>query len=192
LHIEEEFMRKLTAYFLKGLAFLVPVVATVFVVYIVFVKVDKLFNFDMPGVGFIITITAITAIGFIGSNFLTRRLVHSVDNLFSRLPLVKMIYTSARDLTSAFVGGKKGLSPVAVTLSPLSNIRLIGFATRDDLDTLGLVDSIAVYLPQSYNFAGNLIIVPKEQVSPINADSAEIMRFIVSGGVAQTYHDSLR
>lgn len=185
-------MRKLTTYFLKGLAFLVPVVATIFVVYIVFVKIDKLFKFPIPGVGFIITIIAITAIGFIGSNFLTRKFVNSVDNLFSRLPLIKMIYTSARDLTSAFVGDRKGFKPVAVTLSPGSNIQVIGFATKEGLEELGLADNVAVYLPQSYNFAGNLIIVPKEQVRPLSADSAEVMKFVVSGGVAQTYSERFK
>ncbi len=185
-------MRKLTRYFLKGLAFLVPVVATIFVVYIVFVKIDKLFNFPIPGVGFIITILAITFIGFIGSNFLTRKLVHIVDNLFSRLPFIKMIYTSVKDLTGAFVGDKKGFKPVAVTLSPGSGIQVIGFVTKEGLDELGLADSVAVYLPQSYNFAGNLIIAPKEQVRPLNVDSADIMRFIVSGGIAQTDYDSLK
>lgn len=185
-------MRKLTTYFLKGLAFLVPVVATIFVVYIVFAKIDKLFNFQIPGVGFIITIIAITAIGFIGSNFLTIKLVHIVDNIFSRLPLIKMIYTSARDLTSAFVGDKKGFKPVAVTLLPGSGIQVIGFATKEGLDELGLADSVAVYIPQSYNFAGNLIIAPKEQVRQLNVDSTDIMKFIVSGGIAQTHHDSFK
>jgi len=185
-------MKKLTTYFLKGLAFLVPVVATIFVVYIVFVKIDKLFSFKIPGVGFIITIIAITAIGFIGTNFLARKFVHTVDNLFSRLPLIKMIYTSARDLTSAFVGDRKGFKPVVVTLLPGSNIQVIGFVTRENLDELGLSDSVAVYLPQSYNFAGNLIIAPKEQVRPLNADSSDIMKFIVSGGIAQTYRNSLK
>jgi uncharacterized membrane protein len=180
-------MKKLTTYFLKGLAFLVPVVATIFVVYIVFVKIDKLFKFPIPGVGFVITIVAITAIGFIGSNFLTKKVVHTVDNLFSRLPLIKMIYTSARDLTFAFVGDRKGFRPVAVSLSPGSNIKVIGFATKEGLEELGLADNVAVYLPQSYNFAGNVIVVPKEQVIPINADSADVMKFIVSGGIAQTY-----
>ena len=185
-------MKKLTTYFLKGLAFLVPVVATIFVVYIVFVKIDKLFNFHIPGVGFIITIIAITAIGFIGTNILTRKVMHIVDDLFSRLPLIKMIYTSARDVISAFAIDSKGFKPVVVSLSPGSNIQVIGFITRENLDELGLADSVAVYLPQSYNFAGNLIIAPKEQVRPLNADSADIMKFIVSGGIAQTHRNSLK
>ena len=47
----------------------------------------------------------------------------------------------------------------------------------------GFVDKVAVYLPQAYNFAGNLIIVSKEQVTPLIGDSGDIMAFIVSGGV---------
>jgi len=178
-------MKKLTKYFFEGLAFLVPVVATIYIVYIVFVKIDRLFDFQIPGVGFVITLITITVIGFIGSNFLTKRLMRMVDIIFSRLPLVKMIYTSVKDLIGAFVGDKKGFNkPVAVALSPGSNIRAIGFVTKESLDELGLSESVAVYLPQSYNFAGNLIIVPKDQVSPLNADSADIMKFVVSGGIA--------
>ena len=70
-----------------------------------------------------------------------------------------------------------------VTLAPGSAVQVIGFVTRESLDTLGLTGKVAVYLPQSYNFAGNLIIVPKEQVSPLQADSGTVMAFIVSGGI---------
>jgi uncharacterized membrane protein len=178
-------MRKLTKYFFNGLVFLVPVVVTIYVVYIVFVKIDKLFNFPVPGVGFIITILTITAIGFIGSNFLTRKLIQLVDIIFSRLPLIKMIYTSVKDLIDAFVGDKKGFKkPVSVALSPGSNVQVIGFVTSESLNNLGLSDCVAVYLPQSFNFAGNLIIVPKEQITPLSANSADIMKFVVSGGIA--------
>lgn len=178
-------MRKLTKYFFNGLVFLVPIVATIYVVYLIFVKIDTLFDFPVPGLGFIITILTITAIGFIGSNFLTRKLIRIVDMIFSRLPLIKMIYTSVKDLIGAFVGDKKGFKkPVSVTLLPGGNVQVIGFVTRENLNDLGISDSVAVYLPQSYNFAGNLIIVPKQQVTPLSADSGDIMKFVVSGGIA--------
>jgi uncharacterized membrane protein len=184
LNIKEEDMKRLTRYFFNGLIFLVPVVATIYVIYIIFIKIDKIFKFPVPGTGFLITIFLITFLGFIGSNFLTRRLVNLVDIMFSRLPLIKMIYTSVKDLISAFVGEKRAFDkPVAVTLSSESNMRVIGFVTNESLSELGLADTVAVYLPQSYNFAGNLIIVPKDQVTPLSADSASIMKFIVSGGV---------
>lgn len=178
-------MKRLTRYFLNGLLFLVPVVATIYVIYIIFIKIDNLFDFPIPGTGFLITIFIITFIGFIGSNFLTRRLVNLIDTMFSRLPLIKMLYTSVKDLISAFVGEKKGFNkPVAVTLSPNSNVMVIGFVTNESLNELGLADTVAVYLPQSYNFAGNLILVPKEQITPLSVDSVSLMKFIVSGGIA--------
>src|SRR4030067_767155 len=178
-------MKKLTKYFFNGLVLLVPAVATIYVVYIVFIKIDKLYDFPIPGMGFIITILTITAIVFIGSNFLTKKLVYIVDLIFSRLPFIKMIYTSIKDLVYAFVGDKKGFNkPVTVMLSPGSNLKVIGFMTNETLNKLGMSDSVAVYLPQSYNFAGNLIIVPKEQVIPLAADSVDVMKFIISGGIA--------
>jgi len=177
-------MRKITRYFLEGLLFVVPLMATIYVVYIIFVKIDSIFRFDIPGVGFIVTLLIITAVGFIASNFLTRGLIRLVDKIFTRLPLVKMIYTSIKDLINAFVGDKKSFNkPVLVTLVPGSNIQAIGFVTRESLANLGLSEHVAVYLPQSYNFAGNLVVVPKGQVSPVSAESGDIMAFIVSGGI---------
>jgi uncharacterized membrane protein len=52
------------------------------------------------------------------------------------------------------------------------------------LEFLGLLNHVAVYFPQSYNFAGNLLVFPKEQVRPLEAESTEVMAFIVSGGVS--------
>jgi uncharacterized membrane protein len=177
-------MKKLTKYFFEGLLVLVPLVATIYVIYVIFTKIDSIFKFGVPGIGFLVTILTITLVGFISSNFITRRLVRLVDTIFTRLPFTKMIYTSIKDLIGAFVGDKKSFDkPVLVTLSPGSNIQAIGFVTKESLENIGLSDKVSVYLPQSYNFAGNLLVVPKDQVTPLSAESGEIMAFIVSGGV---------
>jgi len=182
--IEEDLMKRLTRYFLNGLLFLVPIVATVYVIYIIFIKIDNLFRFSIPGIGFIVTILLITFVGCITSNFLTRRIVRLIDRVFTRLPLVKMIYSSIKDLIGAFVGDKKGFNmPVLVSISSESNIHVIGFVTKKNLENIGLSDMVAVYLPQSYNFAGNLIVAPKEQIRPLDVDSSDLMAFIVSGGI---------
>lgn len=178
-------MKKISQYFLHGLLILVPVVATVYVIYIVFSKIDGIFRFDVPGVGFLLTIGLILAVGFVASTLLANRVVLLVDRIFVRLPLVAMIYTSIRDLVNAFVGDKKGFNkPVQVAIDVDNNIRVLGFITREDLNALGIVNSVAVYLPQSYNFAGNLIIVDRSRVSPLTADPGEVMKLIVSGGVS--------
>jgi uncharacterized membrane protein len=178
-------MKRLSQYFLRGLLFLVPLVVTLYVIYWVFVKIDRILSLPVPGMGFVVTIVFITLVGFGASNFLTRNLVQLVDRIFARLPLVKMIYTAIKDLVNAFVGDKKSFNrPVQVVIDRESNLRVIGFATRESLDSIGIKDSMAVYLPQSYNFAGNLIIVDREQVIPMSADPGEVMKLIVSGGVS--------
>lgn len=179
-------MKRLTRYFFEGLVFIVPVVATIYVVYFLFVKIDRIFKFEVPGAGVLVTLVLITLTGLVASNFLTTKLVGLVDKLFRRLPLVKMIYSSVKDLVGAFVGDKKGFNkPVSVVLSPGSGAKILGFITSENLESFGLRDSVAVYLPQSYNFAGNLIVVPREMVTPIKADSGELMAFIVSGGITR-------
>lgn len=178
-------MKRISQYFLQGLLFLVPLFVTVYVIYWVFVKIDGVLNFPVPGMGFLATIAMITLVGFVASNFLTRNIVHLVDRLFARLPLIKIIYTSMRDLVNAFVGDKKSFNrPVQVVISSESNIRVLGFATRESLESFGIQDSVAVYLPQAYNFAGNLIIVNREQVTGLPGDPGEVMKLIVSGGVS--------
>ena len=178
-------MKRISQYFLQGLLFLVPLFVTVYAIYWIFMKIDGLLKLPVPGLGFLVTIVFITFIGFAASNFVMRHIVHLVDRIFARLPLVKMIYTAIKDLVNAFVGEKKSFNrPVQVVIDKASNLRVIGFATRDSLDSIGIKDSMAVYLPQSYNFAGNLIIVDREQVVPMSADPGEVMKLIVSGGVS--------
>ncbi|HIJ90138.1 MAG: DUF502 domain-containing protein [Desulfobulbaceae bacterium] len=178
-------MKKISQYFLQGLLVLVPMVATVYVVYIIFTKIDGIFRFNVPGGGFLLTIALILAVGFVTSNLLANKVVLLVDRIFARLPLIAMIYTSIRDLVHAFVGDKRSFNkPVQVAVDASNNIRVLGFVTQDDLNALGIANSVAVYLPQSYNFAGNLIIVDRSLVTPLIGDPGEIMKFIVSGGVS--------
>jgi uncharacterized membrane protein len=177
-------MKRLTRYFFEGLLFLVPLAATVAVFYIISIKIDRIFGFEIPGIGFILTILTITLIGVAVSNFLSRRLVRAAEKSLVRVPLVNMIYTSIKDLINAFVGEKKSFNkPVLVSVAPGSSVQVIGFVTRENLESIGIAGKVAVYLPQSYNFAGNLIIVAKEQITPLPVDSGSIMAFIVSGGI---------
>lgn len=178
-------MRKIGQYFVGGLLFLAPVVITVYVVFLLFTTIDGIFSFELPGAGFLFTVGLITFVGFVTSHLLAHRLLLLVDRLFSRLPLVALLYASLKDLVNAFVGDKKSFNkPVEVALDADHKIRALGFITRDDLQSLGLTNSVAVYLPQSYNFAGNLVIVERSRVTPLAASPSEVMKLIVSGGVS--------
>ncbi len=177
-------MKRLAGYFFKGLIFIVPVTVTIYVFYLIFTKIDRLLELAIPGLGFLIALALVTVVGFLASNIFTKKLLHLIDKIFSKLPLTRLLYTATKDLLSAFLGDKRSFEkPVFVTLIPGSNVKVIGFITKESLDSWGASDAVAVYLPQSYNFAGNLIVVPRSQVTLINASSSEVMTFIVSGGI---------
>jgi uncharacterized membrane protein len=88
-------------------------------------------------------------------------------------------------LIEAFVGEKKRFNqPVLVTVNKDANVQRIGFITQNDLTQLGLSgNKMAVYLPFSYGFNGQLVIVPAENVEKIDASGTEMMKFVISGGV---------
>jgi uncharacterized membrane protein len=176
--------------FVRGLLFVVPVAATGYAIYALFVTMDgwinvePLLNRRLPGAGVVVTLAFIIVVGFLASNFLTRWLFNLLDRLLANVPLVRLLYTSIKDLIGAFVGDKKKFDrPVLVELDQISRAAVMGFITRDDMSAFGLTDEVAVYLPQSYNFAGNLILIPRSKVRPVKADSSEVMAFIVSGGI---------
>jgi len=180
-------MKKLLGYFFQGLLLVVPLILTVYIVYKMFVVVDELLPYHpFPGAGVIIILVAITFIGVLGNTFIARKLREWLHQLIHRLPLLNTIYSAIKDLLSAFVGEKRKFNkPVLVKLSKESNIQKVGFITQTELTALSMSESqVAVYLPHSYAFSGNLFIVDKENITPLNASSAEVMKFIVSGGVA--------
>ncbi len=181
-------MKGFTKYFFKGLLVFVPAALTIFAFIWVFTKLDtalrSIFNISIPGLGIVVTIILIFFVGFAASSLLGRQLFGFVEKLFTKAPLVKIIYSSVKDLVAAFAGDKKKFDkPVVVELIP-GGAKVMGFVTRESLEFLGMPGHMAVYLPQSYNFAGSVLIFPSAQVKPIKMDSSEAMRFIVSGGVS--------
>ena len=169
--------------FLRGLVIVVPIALTLYLLYEAFVRIDRLLNMRTPGVGFAIMIVAIIAIGAVASNFFVKKFLRLTETIFTRAPLVRLVYASIRDLLEAFVGDKKRFDqPVAVTIT--EGVRTLGFVTQDDLGFLSMPGQIAVYLPFSYSMAGSVIVVPRARVQPLTIASSALMAFVVSGGVS--------
>ena len=178
-------MGYLVKYFFRGLIVFVPAAVSLFVLWSVLVKVDGILGIRFPGAGFVATVAAVTLVGFLASNFVTQRVFGALDRVFTRVPFVKLVYGAVRDLVNAFVGERKSFDrPVAVSLGGPDAPKLLGFATRDSLESIGLGNHLAVYVPQSYAFAGHVLLVPRSQVTPLSVASAAAMTFIVSGGVS--------
>jgi uncharacterized membrane protein len=178
-------MKTLLGYFWRGCLVLVPVAVTAYVAYFVVATFDRLVPVGIPGLGLLLVLVLVTLVGFMTSNVMGRAVVDAAERWLSSLPFLKLVYGSIRDLVQAFVGNKKRFDkPVALSLMPGSPIQVLGFVTRDTLGELGIADRVAVYVPQSYAFAGCLLIAPSELVTPLDASSTDLMTFIVSGGVS--------
>ncbi|MCA9581957.1 MAG: DUF502 domain-containing protein [Myxococcales bacterium] len=172
--------------FFKGLAVFAPVAITVYIIYVFVTFVDGAVSVGIPGLGLVIAVATITGLGMLAGNVVGRRFFGRIEAMFVRVPIVKLVYGSIKDLLGAFVGDRKSFSkPVMLDVHGNGTLRVFGFVTCDTFADHNLDKHVAVYLPQSYNFAGNLIIAHRDRVTPVDADSAQFMAFIVSGGVAE-------
>ncbi len=183
------FFMRILNYFLKGLLLVLPVVASAYIIYWLFKKVDTIFAFAIPGLGIVIIIGAICVVGYFANKFVSRPLFDLLDDLMSKTPLLKTFYNLFKDMTEAFVGDKKKFSqPVMVKISE-TGIHRLGFVTQKDLEFLNIQGFMAVYFPDSYAISGQLVLVPNEQVIKIETNATQFMQFIISGGIKNIEED---
>lgn len=177
-------MKRLFRYFIQGLILSVPAVVTAYVCYIIFTRIDGWLGINIPGVGFVATMALITLVGFLATKVVTRTLVATFEEALTRLPFVRLVYSSTKDLLNAFVGEKRRFDkPVVVSLTADGAIKGLGFITQEAADTLGAAQSVVVYFPQSYAFAGWTFVVPSSRITRVETVSSDFMAFVVSGGV---------
>ncbi len=176
-------MRTLTRSFAQGLLVLAPVAITTWVVWYTVTTLDEWLDTSIPGLGILIAAAGITLMGYLAGNVLGTKVLSLLESGMQRVPIIKLLYNSLRDLFGAFVGTKRKFDkPVAVEINK-HGLKVLGFLTSQGFDDPQLAGHVSVYLPESYNFAGNLIVVPRALVHPLDADGAEFMAFIMSGGV---------
>jgi uncharacterized membrane protein len=181
----DNIFKRILRYFFSGTLFIVPLVATIYVIYVSFRELDELLELPYPGLGFAIIFFAITGFGYLTTNFAFQTFSHWFDRLMNKIPLVKLIYASVKDLLDAFVGEKKKFNkPVLVEINKENQLYQIGFITQADLNDLGLQDMVSVYLPHSYAVSGLHYILPKDRITPLKVSGTIAMKYIVSGGVS--------
>ena len=184
---EKILWRMFASNFFQGLLIVAPISITIYLIYWLLSFLDQIIPTDIPGLGLILLLIIITFIGYLSKNYLVRPFLQQVENVMAKMPLVKIIFSSVKDLFVAFLSEERKLeSPVFVIINRDSNIKRLGFITNDDMSRLGLKGEVAVYFPHSYNFSGNLFVVPRENIIPVkNLTSSQAMKLIISGGVAQ-------
>lgn len=177
-------MRTLLRYFAQGTLIAVPIAITIYVVYALVTFIDGLLRLRVPGLGLLVSLALLTLLGFVASSVIGTRVVSLAEGLLRRLPLVKILYSAIKDLVGAFVGDRKGFDQPVLVHFPGGDVKLFGFMTSTELPFAELSEHVAVYFPQSYNFAGNLVAVPRSTVTPLEVKSSEFMSFVISGGIA--------
>lgn len=191
--LTQKLSSKLVQYFLQGLFLFSPLAITAYSIYWVFKQIDDTLNVKLPGIGIIpgsgiaILLVVILLVGFLGSTIVFEAFWKLLDNFLYKFPLTRFIYPALKDIFSALMGKEKKLNkPVLFRISRDSDLERIGFITESDLGKLGIgPEKVAVYAPHSYNFSGNVYIVPAENVRPLDVDAAEAMKFVVAGGMVK-------
>ncbi|MDR2037810.1 MAG: DUF502 domain-containing protein [Bacteroidales bacterium] len=191
---QRKVLRQLINYFLQGLLYIAPLGITLFIIYTLFGFIDgllhttiqNLFGIYIPGLGLVAILLIITLLGFVGQTVIAQPIKKQMTRLLNQAPLLQTIYTSIKDFFSAFVGKERKFThPVLVKVNRSADMEKMGFITQDDLSELNLKGKVAVYFPHSYNFSGELFIVPAENITPLDIPPKDAMKFIVTGGIAK-------
>jgi uncharacterized membrane protein len=186
-------MKKLINYLLQGLLYIAPLGITAYIIYGAFTLVDglsqkllaKFFDVQIPGLGLLSLLIFLIFIGFLGRTIIAQPLKKVFHKIIDKVPLLNFIYSAFNDLFTAFVGKEKKFNqPVLVKVNLNSDLEKLGFITEENLDIIQAEGKVAVYFPHSYNFSGELFIVPQTQIRKLDVNSGELMKFIVSAGLA--------
>ncbi len=206
LHMKfQKVAKRLFHFFLQGVLVLAPISITIWMAFSVFNWIDgilpnlvhnlfpSLIGVDqygtpkrIPGLGFIVFIAIALFVGYISPSFIVSRFMDFADKVLEKTPGIKLIYTTLKDFFEAFAGNKRKFDKAVLVSIDAPDIWRIGFITQEELHEFGLQEYVAVYVPQSYAFAGHLYFVKRDRVRIVtDISSADAMKFAISGGVAE-------
>ncbi|MGO4887222.1 DUF502 domain-containing protein [Anaerobacillus sp. MEB173] len=209
--------KKLQRNLITGFIFLLPAIGTIYVLQLLFTLIDSFlgqfitdvlkglriitvhegsiyflgvytpFSDRLLGIGFILTIIIIAAIGAMSQKEEGRKKLDRVEQFFRRIPVANVVYTSIDQVINAFTQEKASFKKVVLIEYPRKGIYTLGFLTAE---TQGEVqrhtkkDVINVFLPTTPNpTSGWLILVPREDVIILDMSVEQGLKFIISGGV---------
>lgn len=178
-----------THYLIHGALIIAPFAITLAALKWLFDLVDGILRpvVGFPGLGFVIVVLLVGLIGWLSSFFVTEKLFELFDRWLERTPGVKFLYTAVRDFFEAFAGNKPRLQRTVLVSVFAEDVWLVGFVTDQDLKRFELGDEfIAVYVPQSYNVAGQLYLVKRSRIRLVDqVTPGDAMKYTVTGGAAE-------
>jgi uncharacterized membrane protein len=191
-----QILRTLQRVFVSGILVVVPVTVTLFVLYFLFQKIDGLLSplflrylgYSLPGMGFLATLVLIFVVGIIARNVIGGRLFGLGELIFVRTPLVRAVYTAAKQLLEAVTSTERKAFNRAVMIEyPRPGMYSIGFASaktelRAGNNTQAMV---AIFVPSTPTpVTGFVVMLPASEVYELHMTTEEAIKYIVSGGFA--------
>ena len=192
--------KKLGEIFLSGLVAILPFVATLAILIWLGVSAEQGLggmiqwllpeSLYWPGMGLVLGIGIVFAIGVLTRAVFFRKLFSLGDAILDRIPLVKTVYGALRDLMQfASPDGQRDFKGVVAVEFGDPPVKLIGFVTRDDFADLDNIpgtdeETIAVYMPMSYQIGGYMVLIPRSRVEPLDLSMEDAMRFCITAGLS--------
>ncbi len=181
--------------FLTGFFVTVPAIATSWLLYVFWDKIDdffspgyeRLFGRRIPGLGFLTAVGLILIVGVIARNVVGRRVVAWLEGIMLRIPIFRSIYPSVKQLLEAFSPEKRNsFKEVVLAEHPRKGEYVFGFRTGEVLveGPEGKLELVTIFVPTNNLYLGDVILVPKEEVIPTGLTVEEGLRVILSAGTA--------
>jgi uncharacterized membrane protein len=187
--------RVLRRYLFTGLLVLLPVVVTVSVLWRLFFALDDILGRfveaclgrSVPGVGLVALVALILGIGAVASNFLGKRVIRVGERIVARVPLMGWIHRTTKQLFSTILEERgQSFRKVVLVSYPQKGTYSVAFVTSESPTSVeGSLGKgfVTVFLPTTPNpTSGFLLVVPAEEVIPMNLTVDEGLRLVISAG----------
>jgi uncharacterized membrane protein len=191
-------MKKIGTLFLQGLIAVLPIALTLYLIYWLATSAESVLGRAIrlviddryvPGLGVLAGLLITLAVGVLLRIWVFRMVFALGEAVLQKIPGIKSIYGSIRDLVGFFDASKqREFDKTVMVAVGDENTRLMGLVTRDDFSDLpgGIGDeqTVAVYLPMSYQLGGFTVMVPKDKISPVDMKVDQAMQFVLTAGVS--------
>ena len=183
-------------WFIAGVLVVVPIIVTWLVLSFLFNAIDgilqpvilKLSGRTIPGLGILTTIVIILVVGSVARNFFGSRLIKIGDSLLTRMPLIRAVYSSAKQLLEAIaLPSANSFKDVVMIEYPRKDIWAVGFVSNRIIVDRGDGKSsmVSVFIPSTPTpMTGMVVVVPERDVLILDMTVEDGIKFVVSGGVA--------
>lgn len=191
-------LRKINQNILTGLITLLPVILTLYLLYWFILTTEAFLGrlirivlsdtYYWPGMGFAVGVIVAFFVGVLMHTIIAQKLLSSLEKMVQRVPLVKSIYLSIRDLLDYFSAeNKSNFEQVVAIQWGDTGMQIVGVVTQTNATQmpagLNQSDDILVYIPMSYGIGGFAVLVPRKSTRPLNMSMEEAMRFALTAGV---------